>query len=90
MRADLVSRYVEDLGCDLDKASVMAGEKFKDLEAMDNYLEPYGRVNGLVSPEERQAKKEESKRKHAETPGCVANWWFWRISSIHPSDKIFS
>ena len=29
---------------------------------MDHVMAPYGRVNGLISPEERQANKEEPKK----------------------------
>ena len=46
----------------MGKALSRARENFRDLKAMDHFLEPYGRVNGLVSPEERQANTE-SKRK---------------------------
>ena len=54
MPADPASRYVEDFDCDLERA--LGRDFLKDLEAMDHNLEPCGRVNGLVSPEERQAK----------------------------------
>ena len=47
-------------GLDLDRASGRAREIFKGLDARDHDLEPHGRVNGLLSPEERRAKKEEA------------------------------
>ena len=53
MLADPVSRHIEDFGCDLNRFEVRARDIFKD--AMDHFLEPDVRVNGLVSPEERQA-----------------------------------
>ena len=59
MQGDQVSRYVEDFGCDSDRASDRARGKFKDI-GLDHYLELCKKVNGLVvSPEERQVKKEE-------------------------------
>ena len=63
MPADPVSRYVEDFGCDLDKSAIKAKQIFEELEARDHLMVPYGRVNGLISPEERQARKEELKRR---------------------------
>ena len=50
----------------------------KNLNVTDNYLESYGRVNGLVSLEERQAKKEESKRKWEEEKAASMMRWEWR------------
>ena len=36
---------------------------------------PYGRVNGLVSPEERQANKEETKRRWEEEQEESFGWY---------------
>ena len=69
MPADPISRYVEDFDCDLDKSEAKAHQVFRELEAMAHVMVPYGRVNGLVSPEEQQANNEESKRRWEEQEG---------------------
>ena len=66
MPADPVSRHVEDFDCDLGKSKVKARQIFGELEARDHSMVPYGRVNGLISLEERQANKKASKRKWEE------------------------
>ena len=75
MPADPVSRHVEDFGCDLEKSKVKAQQIFEELEARDHLLVPYGRVNGLISPEERQANKEASKRKWEEEQEESFMWY---------------
>ena len=75
MPADPISRYVEDFDCDLDRATIKAKQIFEDLEARDHLMVPYGRVNGLISPEERQAKKEELKRQWEEEQEESFMWW---------------
>ena len=57
---------MEDFDCDLGKSKIKAQQIFEELEARDHLMVPYGRVNGLISPEERQASKEESKIKWEE------------------------
>ena len=72
-----VSRYVADFGRDLNTSRATATEIFRDLEAMDKFLDLYGRVNGLVSPEERHANKEESKRRWEEEKEASIMRWDW-------------
>ena len=66
---------MEDFGCDLQKSKVKAQHIFEELEARDHLLVPYGRVNGLISPEERQANKEASKRKWEEEQEESFMWY---------------
>ena len=77
MPADPVSRHVEDFDCDLGKSNIKAQQIFEELEARDHLMVPYGRVNGLISPEERRANKEESKIKWEEEQEESFMWYSW-------------
>ena len=68
MLADPISRYVENFARDLKRSQVKQKQHFRDLKAMAHLMVPCGRVNGLISPEEGQANKEESKRGWEEEP----------------------
>ena len=61
MPANPISRHVVDFKGDLGRAQGRAREIFRDLVAMDHNLVYYGRVNELLSPEERQRRKEEER-----------------------------
>ena len=77
MPADPVSRHVEDFDCDLGKSKIKAQQIFEELGARDHMMVPYGRVDGLISPEERQANKEESKRRWEEEQEESFMWYSW-------------
>ena len=52
---------------------------------MDHFLEPYGRPNSLVSPEERWANKESTKRKweeEKEEKEGEASFMSWELSGF--------
>ena len=61
MPVDPISRHVVDFKGDLVKAEGRTRDIFMDLVAMDHNLVYYGRVNGLLSPKERQRRKEEER-----------------------------
>ena len=75
MPADPISRHVEDFGSHWKRSEAKAEENFTDLEAMDRIMVPYWRVNSLISPEEREANREESKRRWEEEQEEVFVWW---------------
>ena len=50
----------------MKRSEAKAKLKFRDLEAMDHIMGRYGRVNGLISPEERPHNEEESGRRREE------------------------
>ena len=62
MPADPVSRYLEDSGANMGEAKANAHEIYLNLKTSHNVLVDYGRINGDISPEQRQAKKEEDRR----------------------------
>ena len=66
MPANPISRYVEDFDCVMAKTEVKAQRVFDELKASIRDMVPYEWVNGLVNPEERQANKEETKRRWGE------------------------
>ena len=74
MPADPVSRHVEYFGCDLKRSEVRAWYFFKDLEVMNHYLVLYGRVDSVVSPEERRPNGEDSRRWEQEQEAGFV-WW---------------
>ena len=72
MPADPISRYLEDFGADMGKAETKAREIYQNLKTTYNVLVDYGRINGDISPEQRQAKKEEDRRVWLESMGRTA------------------
>ena len=72
MPADPISRYLEDFGADMGKAETKAREIYQNLKTSYNVLVDYGRINGDISPEQRQAKKEEDRRVWLESMGHTA------------------
>ena len=56
----------------MGKAETKAREIYQNLKTTYNVLVDYGRINGDISPEQRQAKKEEDRRVWLESMGHTA------------------
>ena len=75
MPADPISQYLEDFGAHMGEAKAKAHEIHLNLKMIHNVLVDYGRINEDISPEQRQATKEEDRRAWLESGRQVAAPW---------------
>ena len=69
-----------DFGASMGEAKAKAHEMYMSLKTSHNVLADYGRINGDISPEQKQARKEEDRRVWLETGRHIAPSGYWVLA----------